>query len=225
MKLKSLLTGVALAAAITLTPSTARAESIDFTGIGAASVVSLGGLFNGSVYAGELNWNWIGSAPQGFTQSFYSYCVDLLNYVQDPQVVSVGSSSGLTGAPYTANGGAAAAWLFDTYAGAVHAAGNAVQAAALQVAIWEVLYDSASNLGSGNVILNTTGAIMSLADTYLAALAGSSYQGSTATVLFTSGGQDQITSRVPEPATVMLLGAGMLLAMALGQRKLAGNRA
>jgi PEP-CTERM motif len=84
-------------------------------------------------------------------------------YLADPQTKTVGWSDGFTNG--VVNSGAKAAWLFNTFAGTIHASGTRVQAAALQVAI--------------------------------------------ATVLDTQHGQDQVTSRVSEPSTLLLLGAGL----------------
>ena len=51
--------------------------------------------------------------------------------------------------------GPKAAWLLNTYASAV---GTGVQAAALQIAIWESLYDNDHNLNTGNFSLVTSNA-------------------------------------------------------------------
>jgi len=199
---------VSLAAALVLSPAVAGAEIIDFTGMGRRSTVSVAGVYTGTVYAGELNWTWIGAAPEGFAQTFYTYCVDLLNLVVDPQTVVVGSSSSQPGA-----GAGRAAWLFNMYAPSVRASGTNTQAAALQVAIWEALYDSSGDLGLGNFRLTTTGAIRDQANAYLASLyyAPGAYHTSVATWLDTARGQDQITARVSEPPTLLLFGLSLLL--------------
>ena len=203
------------AAALLITASSASAEVIDFTGLGKSAAISAT-LTQGTttyvrnVSAGELNWSWIGATPEGFATSFYSYCIDLVNYLVDPQTVTVGSSEGFTNG--VVDGGAKAAWLFNTFAAGIHAAGTGIQAAALQIAIWEAMYDRTGSLTDGDFRLATTGAIATQATAYLNALySGGSYPTSVAAVLDTQRGQDQVTSRVSEPSTLLLLGAGLAL--------------
>ena len=200
-----------LASALLVLPVSAHAEMIDFTGLGRNAVVSVSGVRTGTFYAGELNWMWVGAPPAGFSQSFYTYCVDLLNLVVDPQTVAVRSTSQIAGV--SANGGGKAAWLFNTYAPTIRGAGTNTQAAALQVAIWEALYDSSADLGTGNFRLNTTGAIRTQANVYLSGLysPAGQYRTSTATWLDTVRGQDQMTSRVTEPPTLALFGVALML--------------
>ena len=222
MNVNRILAALVVTGSMTLVPTTARGEAISFEGLGNASVVRLGGMVNEYVYAGELNWSFTGTAPDGFNQSFYSYCVDVLHDLQPAQTVSAGGTGDLNGGAYAADGGARAAWLFNTFAGAAHVAGASVQAAALQVAIWEALYDSTLDLAAGNIQLTwANAAVMAQAATYLQALALAPYQGSGATVLLTTGGQSQIT--VPEPATVLLIGMGLGLFLLLKKKVIGFN--
>lgn len=221
MRLSNVLRAAVVGASVLLAPVAARAEVIGFTGVGKASVVTIAGLYNGAVYAGELNWSWIGGTPSGFVQNFYAYCVDLQHDLQSVQSVTIGAadSLGLSGAPYVADAGDKAAWLFNTYATTIHQSGTAIQAAALQVAIWEALYDTARDVTSGAFRLVSGGAVATQANAYLTALYSSDYSNASQAVLFTNGGQDQITARVTEPSTLLLLGSGLLL-YARRQRRL-----
>lgn len=213
-----LLNAAVLFAALILIPSAAHAGSIDFLGVGKAAAVSISGVRTGSFMAGELNWAWIGTAPDQFAQNFYSYCVDVQQNLTDPQTVTARSSNGFTnGVEF---GGTKAAWLFNTYAAGIHANTNTstanIQAAALQIAIWEAMYDTTGNLGGGNFILNTTGSIRTQAQTYLTSLynAGDGALNSVATVLEVvspNRGQDQIISKVSEPSTLILMGVAFLI--------------
>ena len=165
--------------------------------------------------AGELNWRWLYGTPDGFKQDFFSYCVDALNYLRDPQTVSIDTTENLAlsggNRPAATNAGARVAWLFNTFAESVHASGSGIAAAALQVAIWEALYDGSSgDLAGGNFRLNTTGTVRTQAGTFLSALQGSNYSTANATWLNTSYGQDQITHGVPETVSMLMLGMGLL---------------
>lgn len=205
---------------MTAVSAAASAATIDFTGVGKNSVVTLGGIYSGAVYAGELNWSWVGSPPAGFGPSLYTYCVDILNGVTDPETVTVRPLAELTPAtsPQTLTGGGAlASWLFDTYAAAIHATGTGEQAAGLQLAIWEVLYDSVWSLDAGKVALVGSSAGRTWANSYLGALATSGFGGgsyaSTRDVWLDAAaqhGQDQIVAQVPEPAAFMIAVLGLL---------------
>jgi hypothetical protein len=168
--------------------------------------------------AGELNWQWVGSPPDGFAESFYSYCVDVSQNLRDPQEVTARSTNGFTNG--AAGGGARAAWLFNEYAAGIRSTADAaaanIMAAALQVAIWEAMYDSSANLTTGSFILTTTGAlgnqwqVRNQAQAYLDALyiTATTYRTGVATILEVvspNRGQDQIVTRVSEPSTLLLM--------------------
>jgi len=209
------LVGVVILGLATLLPSTANAALIDFQGVGHASTVSISGVRNGTFSAGELNWVWIGTAPEGFASSFYSYCVDVSQNLRDPQDVTVRSSDGFSNG--VAGGGSKAAWLFNEYAAGIRSSVGTtanIMAAALQVAIWEATYDTARDLAGGNFVLNTTGTIRTYANTYLQELysaGAASWTSASATVLEARSGQDQITAHVSEPSSLLLMGVAFLV--------------
>ena len=219
--------GAATFLLLSLIPSVADASAIDFRGVGRGAPITVtGSARSGSVMAGELNWQWIGTTPAGFAQSFYSYCIDVSSNLVDGQIVTHRSSDGFTNG--AADGGSKAAWLFNEYAAAIRANNTSTantQAAALQVAIWEAMYDASANLGDGNFRLTTTGSIRTDAQSYLTSLfnAGSSiYSQSVASVLEVARGdrgQDQIVSRVSEPSTLLLVGVAFLLFAKRARRK------
>ena len=211
-----LLGAALLFASLVLIPSEGYAGQIDFRSIGHGAAVSISGVRTGSFMAGELEWQWVGTAPSGFAQQFYSYCIDVSQNLTDPQTVTARSTDDFTNG--VTDGGSKAAWLFNTYAAGIRSntntSGANIQAAALQVAIWEAMYDTTANLGGGAFILNTTGSIRTQAQTYLTSLyTPGGFNTGVATVLEViapNRGQDQIVARVAEPSTLMLMGVALL---------------
>lgn len=231
--------------------SPAKAAQIDWTGTGSGAwaTFSLAGNPLGSPFSdfvGELTWNWIGAPPAGYSSSFFSYCVDATQYLTDPQTVAVSSTSSLTGASQShglvvAGGGTDAggkiAWLYNQYATEAHADG--IGAAALQIAIWEALYDASPDLDNGTFTLVNNpayggySAIKAKASADLASLyskpvagGGYTYYTGQATFLDTPAGQDQVTgSPVPEPSSMMLLGGGAIALMAKRRKRAAARSA
>ena len=113
-----------------------------------------------------------------------------------------------------------AAWLINTYAPSVHDTGSGLDAAALQIAIWGVMYNESGNLTDGPFRLRSTGTIATMAQ----GLLNSVYTGPTgvnhsnAAWLDAASGQDQMIP-TPEPGTFLLMGTGLAAAWRMARRK------
>jgi PEP-CTERM motif len=191
-----------------LLPTRANASELAFQQMGLHDIVTIGGDVSGTFYAGEIDWKWV---PGG--QDIYTYCVDILNEVTDPQTVRISDTTDpeMQLSTTATDAGAKAAWLLNKYASDIHAGGSGLEAAALQVAIWEAISDDAYNLTAGSFQL-AAGGVFDKAQEYLGALATADYHSSVAIWLdatrATGGCQDQIAT--PEPSSLMLLGVAGL---------------
>lgn len=159
----------------------------------------------------------------------------------------VNNGSG-NGVPFYRDGGLLrAAYLIDKFYEAAHAAGD-TEAAALQAAIWEVLYDANPSVSTGDgnyYVRNNTGSfatntvsnsIIAITNTWFTAANADNWGGSgydpTGRVIFwldptdTDNNQSIITLNpfqgvvpIPEPGTPMVLALGAALLLFRRQRK------
>jgi len=205
MQLHRLLAAAVLAALLAA-PASGLVLGLDY-GLGASPAHIHFQGHNYSVWAGKMA-TYLGGTlgnplpPNDGVFSGYSFCVDLENFIGLPTEYEVEllSSDQLSH-------GSRAAWLYNVYA---PAAGTAVKASALQLAIWDVVYDNGDGLGTG--AFRYTGGLSSQtvteANSLLAASVGKS---STAGYLKPTGTYGQaMLHTVPEPGTLGLLGFGLL---------------
>lgn len=196
-------------------PGAAKATTITLTGLGYYDTMPL--IINGTTAQNSIGGQ-ILATIDGL--NLIAYCVDLFT--------SIGLSTYNTtfGDPTGISNGGRVAWLFNQFAPTVN---SNTSAAALQLAIWDVVHDGGNGLTSGNVQLNVTGSatLRSLAESYILASVGQS--STNATILHNvafngTPAQNLITNRiippssVPEPGTWMMTAAGLFLA-AFGTRR------
>ncbi len=201
---------------LVMLPAVASADVITayYSGIGLGTSVS-GSRYNSAthawtgfnVWAGQIEWtsdSWLGD--------FYSYCIDLTTPVVNPQVFDSGVPSGIS-----SSDAALIAYLVGHNAAGVDSNGKA---AGLQLAIWNVLYDSDFTVSGGDFWSGTAGAA-GYANGYLASLPHDPSNTGGALFLNALNGQDQVTP-VPEPATMLLFGTGAA-ALAVRRRRQTRN--
>lgn len=196
-----------------------EAGSIQVTGTGygrpEVQMVIANGLAQG-VYATEILVTRDGS-------SFLAYCVDLFTTIGfDTYQSSTGSPDGYV------NGGRAA-WLLVNYGGLVR---SNESAAALQLALWDVVHDGGDGLGAGVIRLGTSETILGTeADSLVASSLGRSSMNAAILYNFDYGTGEQRQTLIsyalappptpmetPEPATMLLIGAGLAGVIAISRR-------
>ncbi len=130
-----------------------------------------------------------------------AYCVELTQ--------SVGNNDTYSVELLTATGNyLAAAWIMDNYAGS----GNATQNAAVQISIWETVYDGVGgSLDNGTVQLTSSSAqVRTLAEQYISELTTASLTGLERYMVAANDIKQDLLVVVPIPAAVWLFASGLL---------------
>ncbi len=230
--LKKILSLCALVGALTVASVAANAYSLQYTsssfGLGVTSYYGASGTVSG--FTGASNYTFVGGAgtPPGIPTTFQGYCVQIENYYVNPQDVLIKNASDLTRNGISPNSGLKAAWLFNKYKTTVD---TNVKGAALQVAIWEALYDTSYNLSSGYYRTDAGAAtVIAQANIYLNDLAANYSIGTVGSATWfdapdTTPGQFQDIigpggpAAVPEPGAMGLLASGSLSALYAFRRR------
>jgi hypothetical protein len=202
-----------LVAVSILRPAAAAADSLSYQNLGSGGWVNLKLGANGPTetgWSGEINWN---MTANGVTKAITTYCGDLFDDAKLPtQLGTLKTTAAVDADPTISHGagpnaGSAAAYLVNNYGVGAH--GNNIQAAALQIAIWQAMFGA----DSFTVLTSTAnyGAIMSaLSNIHLpggsfTASAGYFDVANGAAIGYAANGQDQVIVGTPEPATIFLM--------------------
>ena len=188
----------------------------------------ISGVRTANVAAGQFSFNVINNGGVYWDTELNAFCIDVRNNLVTGQqvvydLVAAPPSTYLNSQQLSLIGR-----LFDARAGAL---GSAANDAAFQVALWEIIYDagsSALNLATGNFSASQFASAVSIAQSWLSALStvgtytSSRYEFFVLRPISPMQNQTLLTWRpvtVPEPATLSLLGAGLLLVGVIVRRR------
>lgn len=166
--------------------------------------------------AGLFNWTRTGGSYAGAQDNFMSFCTELGEHVSNGNSYSYNIVS-LETAPNTDPMGTEKAALIRElfgryYTPAFGAPLSTNAATAMQLAIWEIVFETRStlDLSHGRARFGSdNGAALALADSYLKSLDGTGPINNTIVVMSANGVQDQI---IPTPGTLFLAGMGLIAA-------------
>ena len=178
------------------------ADIMTYKGMGLRQMVYVhGDGVNRDVYTGELLIGYQG-------QDYSSYCVDIYQNVTTCEVTEM---------PVTSlQNGDMVAYLYENLAGQVD---TSLEAASLQVAIWELVFEAEGNcldVESGQFYITDNAAVALAAEEILASLPDCYSAAATTMVLHSGAFQDVL---VPEPACLSLIVAGALLVIGRRRRR------
>jgi hypothetical protein len=189
-------------------------------------------LFNSGTTAGVFNHTVLSSTPGGIdltpagTANFVAFCADLADYAGSGVTYTIVGLKNIPD-PGASNMGTAKAWdisrMLYNAVGANLASVSGLMpanAAGLQIAVWEVIYETgAYDIGSGTIKFSGNTAATTAATNYLAGISGNT--GMAGLVGLTNANkQDFVAQVVPIPAAAWLFGSAILGTVALGRRKL-----
>jgi hypothetical protein len=188
-----------------------------FNNVSPNDVVSLsldGGSSYNSYYAGVMDWTKTGGDYAGVSGDFTTFCIEITEHVGFGGAYSFTMGDPSAG-PTSFVGGmgvAKAALLSELYGRYYNTTNFSINdnAAAFQIAVWEIVNDADTSLSAGDFRVQNNGAYYTTAQNWLNSLNGT---GPTMHIdaMLANGVQDQIV--VPEPASLcmMLLSALPLL--------------
>lgn len=212
----------------------AHADSVDFLGFANGSktvnysLASPNGAASGFTNAGGFS-TVLNGGP-----SFTSYCVDLYETISfaDPAYTNYSQVDGSV--HFTGLHAAADADIGKLYS-AGHVVNNAVTAAAFQIAIWEITFETSGsyNLGAGSAKFSggtaASSGALTLATTWLGSLGTNTMDVKvleSLTANHIKGHQDVVFAQaVPEPSTYALMAAGLLSIGFVARRRRAEQQA
>lgn len=209
----------AVATAMGLMASTAIASTVDASYQVADNPFGTANLY-ANVQIASPGYN--GAAPAGRFEmtsptlgNFAAFCIDIYEYLQDDRTYDV--SGTIYGQDIVDN-------IDRLFTSAYNQITDGVTAAAFQLSVWEVVYDTDTvlSLDGGNFYTptDTNGAefnelVEAQADLFLAGLASAEMGGFDLTFMYNDGSQDIVTG-TPVPAAVPLPASSLLLVGALG---------
>lgn len=194
---------------LSLLTSPANAVPVQYTGV-YGQVVSITGIHNGSVWAGIYKLTVDGTAVD-------SFCIDILQEsnrsLLQYDIVPLSNAPQSPIGPMKQAQALAISKLWDKN---YNPAMSTSAAAALQVAIWEVLVDGPlGDISAGNFMSTYVGAQALLNEL-------TNWNGTANLFAFSNPSYQDYATRapVPEPATMLLFGAGLIGLAGFGRKKL-----
>jgi hypothetical protein len=202
------MTRTKLTIAVTILPlllaaSAAPADMMTYNGLDLVSIVNFHGsglLADGlNVYAGSYHVSYEGT-------QYDAFCVDADHYEGNEQVVERSVTS--------LHNGQKIAYVYETYVPSIH---TAVDAAAVGVAIWELLYENRESTfiaSTGRFYITGNNPVRDAANNLLRDLPDTYEPTTNLVVLDAANHQDMLitsSNPVPEPATMVLILAAVPL--------------
>jgi hypothetical protein len=232
LKTKSVLLALGLSSALTAAPAIADPYTVTAwapAGSGRVHISKTNAPTN--TYNGYGGGFIMANQTPGSTQSFISWCVDIFQSVPGSSGNYTQNIGGTNLSAQIRNELGRLATLALTQATATGPNSGNI-AAAFQLAIWEILYDTSGSysLGSGNfqaLLPNTNSLAYSTANSWLNTLTTNSSMTSAYTInTYTSGTfQDQVTfTSVPEPSTLGLVGLGLIGTFLMRRRSVTARK-